>query len=61
MWLDNILEGYIIEFAIDMVKIYNDIEMELFQGLRGRFQLYLQLCIDIIIYEKGILKMNFDE
>ena len=62
VWIDKILEGYIIEFAIDIVKSYNnELERELFKGPRGRFLLSLQLWIKMLIYKKGILKMNFDE
>ena len=59
--LDNVFEGYIIDFVVDIVKSYSDIEMEFFQGPRGRFLLSLQLWIMILICEKGILKMNSDE
>ena len=61
VWLYSILEGYIIEFVVDIVKSYSDTERELFKGLRGRFLLSLQLLIKVLIYEKGILKMNSDE
>ena len=61
MWLDSILEGYIAKFVVDTVKSYSDVEREFFQGPRGRFLLSLQLWIKMLICEKGILKMNFDE
>ena len=59
--IDNILEEYIIEFAVDTVKSCNDAEREFFKGPRGRFLLSLQLWIKMLICEKGILKMNSDE
>ena len=61
VWLDSILEGYIIEFIVDTVKYYINIEREFFKGPRGRFLLSLQLSIKMLICEKGILKMNFDK
>ena len=61
VWLDNILGGYIIDFAINTVKSYSDTERKFFQGLRGRFLLSLQLWIKMFICGKGILKMKLDE
>ena len=61
MWLENILEGYITEFLVDIVKSYSDAERELFKGPRGRFLLSLQLWIKMLICEKGILKMEYEE
>ena len=58
VWLDSILEVYITEFAVDTNKAYNETEREFFNGPRGRFLLSLQLCIKILIYKKGILKMH---
>ena len=61
VWFNSILEGYIIEFVVKTIKYYSDVEREFFHGPRGRFLLSLQLWIKIMIHEKGILKMNFDE
>ena len=61
MWIDSILEGYIIEFSVDTVKSYGDMEREFFKGPRGRFLLSLKLSIKMLICENGILKMNFGE
>ena len=58
--LDSILEGYIIEFAVDTTKSYNEVERELFNGPWVRFLLSLQLSIKMIVYEKGILKMHLE-
>ena len=58
VWLDNILEGYIIEFAVDTTNSYSKEETEIFNGPRGRFLLSLQLSIKILVYEKDILKMH---
>ena len=57
----HILEGYIIEFVVDTIRSYSDVEREFFKGPRGRFLLSLQLCIKMLIYEKVILKMNSKE
>ena len=60
VWLDNILEGYITEFAVDTTKSYNEAEREFFNGPRDRFLLSLQLSIKMLVYEKGILKMHLE-
>ena len=36
-WLNSILGGYIIEFAVDCTWSYNIVERECFKGLRGRY------------------------
>ena len=61
VWIDNILEEYITEFTVDTVKSYSDVEREFLQGPIGRFLLYLQMWIKMLISEKGIFKMNSDE
>ena len=58
VWLDNILEGYITEFAVDTNKSFSEAEREFFNGPRGRYLLSMQLSIKHIFYEKGIRKMD---
>ena len=58
VWLDSILEGYITEFVVDTNKSFSKAEKEFFNGPRGRFLLSLQLSIKLLVYEKGILKMD---
>ena len=60
VWLDSILKGYIIKFAVDTNKSYNELEQEFFNGPRGRFLLSLQLSIKMLVCEKGILKMHLE-
>ena len=60
-WIENILEGYITEFMVNIVKYYSDAKRDFFKGPRGRFLLSFQLSIKMLICEKGILKMNSDE
>ena len=57
-WLDSILEGYITEFTSDITKSYSEAERDFFNGPKGRFLLSLQLSINIIVYEKGIINMH---
>ena len=55
--MDSILEGYIIELAVDTTKSYNEAEREFFN--RGGF-LFLQFSIKMLVCEKGILKMHLE-
>ena len=61
VWIEKNLEGYVTKFIVDTVKSYNDFEREFFKGPTGRLLLSLQLWIKMLICEKGILKINFDE
>ena len=49
------------EFAVDTINSYIDAERDLFKVPRGRFLLSLPPSTNMLIYEKGTLKMNFDE
>ena len=60
VWLDSILEGCITDFAVDTNKAYNEAEREFFNGPLGWFLLSLQLSINMLICEKGILKMHLE-
>ena len=60
VWLDSILEGYIIEFVFDTNKSYSKAEREFFDRTIGRFLLLLQLSIKMLVCKKGILKMHLD-
>ena len=58
VWIDSILECYISDFTVDIVKSYSEVERELFKGPRGRFLLSLKLSINMLIFEKGMLNMK---
>ena len=56
-WVNNILQGYITEFVVDMVTSYSEEERKLFQGLRGRYLSFLKTWIKMLICKKWILRM----
>ena len=56
-WVDNILEGYITEFAVDTITSYSEVERNFFQGPRGRYLSTLKTRIKMFVCEKGILRM----
>jgi hypothetical protein len=59
-WLDNIVAGFITEFAVDMVKSYSATEKEFLKGPRGRYIRSLYTSIKILLYNKGVMTMASD-
>jgi len=56
-WLDNIVTGFITEFAVDITKYYNATKKEFLKGTRGRYIRLLYTSIKILLYKKGVMKM----
>ena len=54
-WIDSILEGYVTEFAVEVITSYSEAERHFFQGPWGRYLMSIKLWIKMILYEKGIL------
>ena len=54
-WVDDILQGYITEFAVETITSYSEAERIFFQGPRRRYLLYISTWIKMLVYEKGIL------
>jgi hypothetical protein len=59
-WLDNIVAGFITEFAVDTAKSYNAVEKEFLKGPRGRYIRSLYTSIKILLYNKGVMTMASD-
>jgi hypothetical protein len=57
-WFDSTIGGYITEFSIDRVESYSQEERYFFKGLRGKFLHFLKLNIEMLLYEKKILKIQ---
>ena len=56
-WVDSILEGYITEFFVDTIISYSEVERNFFQVPHSKYLLYLKTWIQILVCEKGILRM----
>ena len=57
-WKDSILEGYIIEFVVDTITTYSEVEWNFFQGPRGRYLSYLKTWIKMLVREKELCKCD---
>jgi hypothetical protein len=59
-WLDSIVVGFITEFVVDTVKLYNAMEQEFLHGPQGRYIRSLYTSIKILLYNKGVLTMELE-
>ena len=57
-WVDSILQGYIIEFAVEAITSYSEAERNFFQGPPRRYLFSISTWIKMLIYEKGILHLS---
>ena len=57
-WLNNLLEGFDIEFAMDMLKAYNEVERYFLKGYYGKYLNSLNLWIKMLLCEQGILRLD---
>ena len=57
-WVNSILQGYITEFAVEMITSYIEAEIIFFQGPLRRYLLSISTWIKMLVYEKGILQLS---
>jgi hypothetical protein len=57
-WLDNIVVGFITEFAVDTAKSYSTTEKEFLKGHRGRYIRPLYTSIKTLLYKNGVMNME---
>jgi hypothetical protein len=58
--LDNILGGYITEFAIYFTQLYSVVERDFFKGPCGSFMKSLGTWIKMLFCDKCMMKMKSD-
>jgi hypothetical protein len=56
--LDNIVVGYITEFAVDTLKYYNVVEKGFLKGPMIRYIRSLYTSIKRLLHDKGVLTME---
>jgi hypothetical protein len=57
-WLDNIVVGFITDFVVDTSKSYNAVEQQFLKGPRYMYIVSLYNSIKILLYNKGVMKME---
>jgi hypothetical protein len=60
LWLDNIVAGFITEFAADTAKSYTAIDQYFLKGPRGRYIRSLYNSTKILLYENNVITMDSD-
>ena len=54
-WVDSILQGYIIEFAVEAITSYSEAKRNFFKGPRIRCLFSISTWIKMLMYDEGIL------
>ena len=57
-WLNNLLQGFVIDFTIDTLKAYSEAERIFFKGYHGKYLNSLNLWIKMLLCEQGILRLD---
>ena len=57
-WLNSLLERFVTEFTMDMLKAYSEVEQYFFKGYWGKYLKSLTLCIKMLLCEKGKLRID---
>ena len=53
-WVDSVLQGYMIEFAVETITSYSEAERNIFQGTQIRYLLSISTWIKMLVYEKEL-------
>ena len=57
-WLNSLLEGFVTEFAVDMLKDYNEAKRLFFKQYHGKYLNSLNLWIKMLLCEQGLLRLD---
>lgn len=57
-WLNRIIGGFIIEFAIDVTVSYSEVERHFLKGPRGNYIKSLNTWIKMLLCEKRVMQIN---
>ena len=57
-WLDQIIRGFITEFAVDMTVNYSEAERCFLKGPRGKYIKSLNTWIKMLLCEKRVMQIN---
>jgi hypothetical protein len=57
-WLDNIIAGFITEFAVDTLKSYIVAKKDFLKGPSGRYIRSFYMSIKILLHDTGVMTMD---
>jgi len=57
-WLDQIIGGFIIEFVVDTLVSYNEVERCFLKGPQGKYVKSLNTWIKMLLFEKWIMRRH---
>jgi len=57
-WIDQIIGGFITEFAVDTTISYCEAERHFLKGLQGKYIKSLNTWIKMLLCEKRVTKIN---
>jgi hypothetical protein len=57
-WLNSLLEGFVTEFEVDMLKAYSEAERLFFKGYHGKYLNSLNFWIKMSLFEQGIFRLD---
>ena len=57
-WINSLLEGFVTEFAVDMLKAYSEEDRLFFKGYCGKYLNSLNLWIKMLLCEQGVLRLD---
>ena len=58
-WLDRIIGGFIIEFAVNTLVNYSEVERRFLKGQRGKYIKSLNTGIKMLLWEKRIMQLQW--
>ena len=57
-WLDQIIGGFVTEFAVDTILSYSEAERRFLKGHRGRYIKSLKTWIKMLLCEKRVMQIQ---
>ena len=57
-WLNSLMEGFVTEFTVDMLKAYSEAKRLFFKGYHSKYLNSLNLWIKMLLCEQGVLRLD---
>lgn len=59
-WYMRIIEGFIVEFVVELFVSFNEAERKFLQGLHGKYIDSISLWIKLMLCKKGVISIESD-